>query len=429
MKKSVCFILGIFFICSIIGCCRTFKPVEKTINPILPKEAEKSNIKIEAIPNLQDDFIRGMDASSVLVEEKSGVTYYNFNGEVQDVFMTLAEAGVNYIRLRFWNDPYDENGMGYGGGNNDLETTIELGKRATKYGMKVCVDFHYSDFWADPKRQHSPKAWEGMNIEEKSKALYKFTKESLESLLKAGVDVSMVQIGNEINNGMSGETLYKNVASLLSSGSKAVREVSKKYHKEIKIAVHYTNIERKGSMSKYASQLEKFNIDYDIFAISYYPFWHGTMENMISVVKSLKEDFGKDVVIAETSYCYTSKDGDGAGNSIKGTTDLVKGYPASIEGQATIIRDVCAAANEAGALGVFYWEGTWIPVGKATANNAPIWEKNGSGWASSYASDYDPEDAGLYYGGCSWDNQALFDFEGYPLESLNTFKWLKYGTK
>ena len=99
---------------------------------------------------------------------------------------------------------------------------------------------------------------------------------------------------------------------------------------------------------------------------------------MISVVKSLKEDFGKDVVIAETSYCYTSKDGDGAGNSIKGTTDLVKGYPASIQGQATIIRDVCAAANEAGALGVFYWEGTWIPVGKATANNAPIWEKYGN---------------------------------------------------
>ena len=137
----------------------------------------------------------------------------------------------------------------------------------------------------------------------------------------------------------------------------------------------------------------------------------------------------QDVVIAETSYCYTSKDGDGAGNSIKGTTDLVKGYPASIEGQAAVIRDVCAAANEAGALGVFYWEGTWIPVGKATANNAPIWEKYGSGWASSYASDYDPEDAGLYYGGCSWDNQALFDFEGYPLESLNTFKWLKNGTK
>jgi arabinogalactan endo-1,4-beta-galactosidase len=93
-----------------------------------------------------------------------------------------------------------------------------------------------------------------------------------------------------------------------------------------------------------------------------------------------------------------------------------------------MIRDVFAAANEAGALGVFYWEGTWIPVGKATEDNSAIWEEYGSGWASSYASNYDPEDAGLYYGGCSWDNQAFFDFEGHPLASLNLFKYLKYGT-
>lgn len=92
-----------------------------------------------------------------------------------------------------------------------------------------------------------------------------------------------------------------------------------------------------------------------------------------------------------------------------------------------MVRDVCAAANEAGLEGVFYWEGTWIPVGPATADNSPIWEKYGSGWASSYASDYDPDDAGLYYGGCSWDNQAMFDFTGHPLPSLNVFKYLKDG--
>ena len=94
-----------------------------------------------------------MDASSVLVEENSGVKYYNFDGEEQDVFQTLAEGGINYIRLRVWNDPFDENGNGYGGGNNDVATAVALGKRATAYGMKVCIDFHYSDFWADPKRQ------------------------------------------------------------------------------------------------------------------------------------------------------------------------------------------------------------------------------------------------------------------------------------
>lgn len=394
----------------------------------LPDGPEESEIYIEPIPDISDDFIRGMDASSVLVEEKSGVKYYNFEGEEQDVFMTLAQAGVNYIRLRVWNNPYDENGNGYGGGNNDLATAIELGQRATKYGMKVCIDFHYSDFWADPKRQHAPKAWEGMSVQEKSEALAAFTKESLSALLDAGVDVGMVQIGNEINNGMAGETLAPSVYTLLLSGSGAVREISKTYDKDIQIVVHYTNIEEADKIDTIALNLLNFGVDYDIFGLSYYPFWDGTNENMQNVARNLQEKYGKKVIIAETSYCYTSEDGDGSGNSFVGTDDLVEGYGATVQSQATMIRDVCAAANEAGVSGVFYWEGVWIPVGEPTANNSPIWEEFGSGWASSYASDYDPDDAGLYYGGCSWDNQAMFDFHGYPLASLNVWKYLKYGT-
>jgi arabinogalactan endo-1,4-beta-galactosidase len=369
-----------------------------------------------------------MDASSVLVEENSGVKYYNFDGEEQDVFQTLAEAGVNYIRLRVWNDPYDENGNGYGGGNNDVATAIELGKRATKYGMKVCIDFHYSDFWADPKRQHAPKAWEGMSLEEKSEALYDFTKTSLSEMLDAGVDVGMVQIGNEINYGMSGETKIANVTELLKSGSSAVREISDSYNQDIQIVVHYTRIIESKKLYALVQNLEDSGVDYDTIGLSYYSFWDGSLENMQSVVKTINEEYGKNVVIAETSYCYTSEDGDGTANSLGGVDDLVEGYPATVQGQTSMIRDVFAAANEAGASGVFYWEGTWIPVGKATEDNSAIWEEYGSGWASSYASDYDPEDAGLYYGGCSWDNQAFFDFEGHPLASLNLFKYLKYGT-
>lgn len=393
----------------------------------LPDGPEESEIYIEPIADLPDDFIRGMDASSVLVEENSGVKFYNYEGEEQDVFMTLAQSGVNYIRIRVWNDPYDENGNGYGGGNNDVATAIELGKRATKYGMKVCIDFHYSDFWADPKRQHAPKAWEGMSGTEKCDALYEFTKESLTEILDAGVDVGMVQIGNEINNGMSGETLLPNVMNLLISGSKAVREISESYGQDIQIVVHYTNIEDAEGINTIARNLMNHGVDYDIFGLSYYPFWDGTNENMQAVAKNIQDKYGKKVVIAETSYCYTSEDGDGSGNSFLGTDDLVDGYAASVQSQATMIRDISEAANEAGVIGLFYWEGTWIPVGEATADNSPIWEEFGSGWASSYASDYDPEDAGLYYGGCSWDNQAMFDFDGYPLASLNVFKYLKYG--
>ena len=371
--------------------------------------AAQDGLYIEPVEGISDDFIRGMDASSVLVEENSGVKYYNFDGEEQDVFQTLAEGGVNYIRLRVWNDPFDADGNGYGGGNNDIPTAIALGKRATAYGMKVCVDFHYSDFWADPKRQHAPKAWEGMDIGQKCDALYDFTKESLAEMLDAGVDVGMVQVGNEINNGMSGETKLENVTQLLHAGCRAVREISESYGKEILTAIHYTRITDKAQVDRLVANLDKSEVDYDMIGLSYYPFWDGSMSNMQRVVELIQERYGKKVFIAETSYCYTSEDGDGSGNSLVGIEDLVEGYPATVQGQASMVRDVCAAAHEAGAVGVFYWEGVWLPVGEASADNSPVWEKYGSGWASSYAADYDPEDAGLYYGGCSWDNQAMFD--------------------
>lgn len=393
----------------------------------LPEVPEESTIFVEPVDVISDDFYRGMDASAVLALENSGVKYYNFDGEKQDVFMTLAQAGVNYIRLRVWNDPYDENGNGYGGGNNDVATAIALGQRATKYGMKVCIDFHYSDFWADPKKQFVPKAWEGMDIEEKSDALYNFTLESLTQLLDAGVDVGMVQIGNEINNGMSGETDVANVRKLLTAGSKAVREAAVNSGKEILVAVHYTNIDDMKKLDTLLTGLQVKEIDYDIVGLSFYPYWHGTMDDLKNAITHIRNTYGKKVYVAENAYCYTAEDGDGSANSVEGTDDLAEGYSASVQGQANEVRDVCAAASEAGAEGVFYWEGTWIPVGPADADNSDLWEKYGSGWASSYASGYDPKDAGQYYGGCSWDNQAMFDFTGHPLASLNVFKYLKYG--
>lgn len=424
-KKLLAVCVGVGLCLSVLPGCGTKNPEADTETEGLAGTDRDGGISVEPIAGISDDFICGMDTSSVLVNENSGVTYYNFEGEEQDVFQTLAQSGVNYIRLRVWNDPYDENGNGYGGGNNDVATAAELGKRATEYGMKVCIDFHYSDFWADPKRQHAPKAWEGMNIEEKCGALSEFTKESLAELIDAGVDVGMVQIGNEINYGMSGETDTSNVMMLLDAGSRAVREISESYGKEIQIAVHYTNIENKAEIMDLATNLADAGIDYDIFALSYYPFWDGSLQNMKRVAELIQERYDKKVLIAETSYCYTSEDGDGSGNSFSGTDDLVDGYDATVQGQASMIRDICAAANEVGALGIFYWEGVWIPVGEASADNAPIWEEYGSGWASSYAAEYDPEDAGLYYGGCSWDNQAMFDFDGYPLESLKVFQYIK----
>ena len=375
------------------------------------------------IAGLPDDFIFGMDASSVLAEENSGVIYYDYDGNEADVFKTLAESGINYIRLRVWNDPYDENGNGYGGGNCDVPTAIELGKRATTYGMKVCIDFHYSDFWADPKRQNAPKAWAEMDLDQKSEALYEFTKDSLIRLLDASVDVGMIQIGNEINYGLAGETKLDNIVTLLKSGSAAIRDVSAAYGKEIKIVVHYTRITKKGEVLDTIAKLVEKELDFDMVGMSYYPFWDGGMDNMARVLELIQERYGKEAFLAETSYAYTFQDGDGSGNNF-GANDGVKGYPVTVSGQATIIRDICKNVNNVGGKGIFYWEGTWIPVGSSASTNSVLWEQYGSGWASSYASDYD-DDAAAYYGGCSWDNQALFDHTGHPLDSLMVFRYMR----
>lgn len=395
-------------------------------NVIPTEKIEGSDIYVKKVENLPEDFIMGMDASSVLAEEASGVKYYNFDGEEQDVFKTLAENGVNYIRVRIWNDPYDENGNGYGGGNCDIDTAVEIGKRATKYGMKLLVNFHYSDFWADPTKQMVPKAWAGLTIEEKTDALYKYTLECLKKLKKAGVDVGMVQIGNETNGSICGESIWFNMQYLFQAGAKAVREV----FPEALVALHFANPEKVTNYADYARKLAYYNVDYDVFASSYYPYWHGTLENLATVLTGIQENYGKKVMVMETSYAYTPDDTDFNGNTISDGSAVTKNYPYTVQGQATAVRDVIETVASIGGIGVVYWEGTWISVGQNSwEENSAKWEKYGSGWASSYSAKYDPDDAGKYYGGCAWDNQAMFDANGMPLESLRIFNLVRYGNE
>lgn len=395
----------------------------------LPTQAEEAEIYVEPIEGLSEDFIKGVDISSVLAEEESGVVYYNEDGEEEDLFKILADSGVNYIRVRVWNDPYDSDGNGYGGGNNDVAKAAEIGKRAAEYGMKLSVDFHYSDFWADPAKQFAPKEWAHYTFEDKQQAVYDFTAESLKTIADAGADIGMVQIGNEINNGMAGETDEAHVIELLKEGSSAVRAFAKEVKSDVQIAVHYTNIDDYDQIMAHAAALEAAELDYDIFGVSYYAFWHGTMENLTSVLQELSDTYGKKTCVMETSYAYTLEDGDGFDNSVA-QTDLVSGYAASVQSQATAIRDVMAAASAANSMGVFYWEPAWVPVGSvdSVTENEKLWEQYGSGWASSYSAKYDPNDAGAYYGGSSWDNQAMFDFTGHKLPSLDVFKYVNYGT-
>lgn len=385
-----------------------------------------STIHVQKVENLKDDFILGMDASSVISEEASGVKYYNYDGTEQDVYKTLSDSGINYIRVRIWNDPYNKDGKGYGGGNCDINTAVAIGKRATKYGMKLLVNFHYSDFWADPSKQMCPKAWEGMNITEKSEALYKYTKESLQKLYDNKIDVGMVQIGNETNGKLSGEKTWMNICTLLSSGSKAVREV----YKNALVAVHFANPEKVTNYEDYGFRLNYYNVDYDVFGSSYYPYWHGTLANLSSVLSNIANKYDKKTMVLENSYAYTTEDSDYYGNTISDGGTIEKPYPFTVQSQANQVRDVIdTIANKTkNGIGYCYWEGTWISVGGSSYDENKVkWENYGSGWAASYAKDYDPNDAGKYYGGNAVDNQAFFNKEGKPLESLKVFNLVKYG--
>ena len=381
------------------------------------------SLYVSKVENLPRDFIMGMDASCVPSLEASGVKYYDYDGTEKDVYQILAENGINYIRVRVWNDPFDAKGRGYGGGNCDINNAIEIGKRATQYGLKLLVNFHYSDFWADPAKQMVPKAWANMNVDEKSEALYAYTKDCLEKLASEGVDVGMVQIGNETNGAMCGEKNWMNIAQLMNSGSKATREV----FPNALVAAHFTNPEIAGRYNNYAYYLASQQVDYDVFASSYYPAWHGTIENLATELNKVAEKYGKKTMIVETAYVNTDEDTDFYGNS---GTDGVKAYPFTEQGQANHMRTLIdlAANKMTDCIGVFYWEGTWISVGTSSwEQNSAKWEKYGSGWASSYAGSYDPEDAGQYYGGCSVDNQAFFDKDGKARESLKVFALVRGG--
>ena len=383
-------------------------------------------LNVKKIENIKKDFIFGVDASSVIALENSGVKYYDYEGNEKDVFETLSKSNINYIRVRVWNNPFDSNNNGYGGGNNTIETALAIGKRATKYNMKLLVDFHYSDFWADPSSQKAPKAWVDLTLEQKAKALYEYTKESLSLLKDNNIEVGIVQMGNETNGMLCGENDFKNMATLWQNAYKAIKEV---YEKAL-TAIHFANPEREGLYEYYASLLEKHNVNYDIFGSSYYPYWHGTINNLTTVLNKIGKKYNKKVMIMETSYLYTNEDSDFFANTVsKNSAYVTFKYPISIQGQADFLVDLIDAINKVeSAIGICYWEGTWISVGKFSyEENKILWEKYGSGWASSYSAEYDPDNAGKYYGGCGVDNQALFDKNGKPLESLKVFSLIKNG--
>ena len=410
----------------------------------------EADVTVEKIKNLSEDFITGADVSSYFSVINSGAKFYDKSGNVlteQGFFDLLAAGGTNYIRVRVWNNPYDDKGNGYGGGNNDLETAKIIGQYATKAGMKVLVDFHYSDFWADPGKQKAPKAWASMSAGEKAQAVGAYTRESVKYLLDEGVNVGMVQIGNETTNSVCGinfGTETEAACALFDAGCDAVHALADQYDREILAAIHFTNPERAGNYARFAERLKKYDVSYDVFASSYYPYWHGTLKNLTSELKGIADNYGKKVMVAETSWAWTLDDGDGWDNTVRknnNDSNNSENFRFSVQGQCTEIREVAQAVANVGeaGIGLFYWEAAWIPVQYAYKedgslntdildSNKEAWETKGSGWASSYATEYDPNDAGKWYGGSAVDNQAWFDFAGKELATVNVYNYIRTGS-
>lgn len=209
---------------------------------------KSQKVTIRKVSKMTDSTIRGMDISSYIALKNAGVKYYDNNGKEESLLKVLSDNGVNYIRIRIWNDPYNENGETYGGGASDVENGLKIAKEAAKYNMKLLLCFHYSDFWAEPSVQNLPKAWkkDADNPQKLRLNVYNYTKETIKKFKEIGADIGMVQIGNEISRGMMGVMQSKNssiweekskvelIDSYINAGSKAVRECAP----EALIALH-----------------------------------------------------------------------------------------------------------------------------------------------------------------------------------------------
>ena len=405
-------------------------------------------VTIKKVKGMSESSIRGMDISSYLALKKAGVKYYDYEGNETPLLKVLHDNGINYIRIRIWNDPFNADRETYGGGGNDVSTGVEIAKEAAQYDMKVLLDFHYSDFWAEPAVQLVPKAWKKdvNNTEKMCSDVYDFTKESIQKFKDAGANIGMVQVGNEITNGLLG--IYSNrdkgesfnviwgdkkksteVNKYLKAGIKAVRE----YTPQALVALHLET----PNVWKYKTIMNTWkrdNVDYDVLGSSYYPFWSiaakANTPKTLKDVQTLAASYGKMFAVFETSWVNSLNDGDGTPNSIGDSTNT-GAYEVGPQGQVNELTDLYdTVLSQDNGLGTFYWEGAWIPVKAGWTNweyNKQIADQYGTGWASKGALGYFP-DSKMYYkgkaawGGTSWDNQALFDINGYPLQSLKFYK-------
>lgn len=346
---------------------------------------------IELVPGRAALSILGADISSLKKSEDLGGVYRYADGREADALQILKDHGLNYARLRVWVDPAD--------GYHDKARLLEMALRLKSLDIKLLVDFHYSDNWADPGKQIKPAAWKDFDFAGLKRAVYEHTFEVCKALVDQGTPPDMVQVGNEINAGMlwpDGDYQHMdNLAALLKEGYQAVKDCSS----STLVMLHIAEGGDNDLARWWFDQMVRREVPFDVIGISYYPYWHGTLGQLQHNLNDISARYEKDVIVVETAYAFTDQDDDSYENIVTGDM-AIPGYPLTPEGQRAMLRDVMAivrAVPNGRGLGVFYWDATWTAV-------------PGNGWDST-----DPAS------GNAWENQALFDFEGRTLPALAEF--------
>jgi arabinogalactan endo-1,4-beta-galactosidase len=335
------------------------------------------------------EFIKGADISFLAqIEDLGGV--YNDNATPQDALQIFKDHDFNYFRLKLWHTPAEN--------YNNLEKVLYMAKRIKEKNLKLLLNFHYSDTWADPAHQTKPKAWNGLSFEVLKDSVYQYTKKVIGALCAQQTIPDMVQLGNEITPGMlwndgrvgGNYNNWKQLGELIQSGIRGVRE-SCAAGDSVRIMIHIDRGGDNGGSRWFFDNLNKQNVPFDVIGLSFYPWWHGILNQLKSNLNDLATRYGKDLVVVETAYPWTLQWFDSRNNIVGDAGKLHAGYPASIAGQTQFLKDLISiirnVKNEKG-LGLFYWEPEYISV-------QPI--------------------------GSPWENLALFDFNGNALTSMDAF--------
>ena len=346
---------------------------------------------IELVPGRAALSILGADISSLKKSEDKGGVYKYSDGTQADALQILKDNGLNYARLRVWVDPAD--------GYHNKAEILAMASRLKSLGIKLSVDFHYSDNWADPGKQNKPAAWKDYDFEQLKQAVYDHTFDVCNSLAAQGTPADMVQIGNEINAGMlwpDGDyNHFDNLAALLKSGYQAVKDSSSSTLVMLHIAEGGDN-----DMARWwFDNITRREVPFDLIGVSYYPFWHGSLAQLQSNLNDISARYDKDVIVAEFAYAFTGLENDALAN-ILNRKMAIDGYSFTPNGQRLMLRDVMSVVRgvqNGRGLGVFYWDATWTAV-------------PGNGWDTT-----DPKS------GNGWENQALFDYNNRALPALEEY--------